>query len=98
MRTAQRPYKFPALRTPLFKGKGKDLDGQDPQRSSVALRDLYNTIKHATETHSEDGGLVYTRTAFIRAFTNANDNSTVVASRSDAAPVLALDQDYQVEV
>jgi hypothetical protein len=98
IRTMQRPFRFPALRTPLFKAKGKDLDGTDPHRSSAALRDLFNAIKHATEALNEDGELVYTRDSFTQAFTNANDNSAVVASRSAAAPVFALDQDYRVEV
>jgi hypothetical protein len=96
IRTVQRPFKFPALRTPLYKAKGKDLDGQDAHQSSAALRDLYNAIKHATQELSEDGEQV--RTAFTRAFTNANDSSAVVASRSATAPILALDQDYRVEV
>jgi hypothetical protein len=98
IKTTQRPFKFPMLRTPLYKNKGKDLDGSDPHRSSAALRDLFNTIKHATEQRSQDGGVVYTRGAFTHAFDNANDGSAVVASRSAAHPVLALNQDYRLEV
>jgi hypothetical protein len=98
IRTTQRPFKFPALRTPLYKAKGNDLDGTDPHKSSAALRDLFNAIKHATEQLSEDDALIYTRRAFDHAFANASDSSAVVASRSTAHPILALNRDYRVEV
>jgi hypothetical protein len=75
-----------------------DLDGTDPHKSSAALRDLFNAIKHATEQLSEDDALIYTRRAFDHAFANASDSSAVVASRSTAHPILALNRDYRVEV
>jgi hypothetical protein len=59
---------------------------------------FFNTIKHATEQRSQDGGVFYTRGAFTHAFDNANAGSAVVASRSAAHPVLALNQDHRLEV
>jgi hypothetical protein len=98
IRTTQRPFKFPALCTPLYKSKGNDLNGTNAPTSSAALRNLYNDIKHVTEKRSEDGALIYTRRAFDHAFTNGNDSFAVVTSRSAAHPILALNHEYRVEV
>jgi hypothetical protein len=98
IRPAQRPFRFPALRTPVYKAKGKDLVGTDTHRSSAALRELFNTIKHATEGTSHGATGPYTREAFNRAFDDAGNDVAIVASQSAASPILTLDQDYRVEV
>jgi hypothetical protein len=96
IQTRQKPFKFPALRTPVYKAKGKDLEGEDAHKSSAALRDFFNTIKHDTEVTSATGP--YTRRAFNSAFDNARDHIAIVASQSTTSPILALDQDYRFEV
>jgi hypothetical protein len=96
IQTRQKPFRFPALRTPVYKAKGKDLEGEDAHKSSAALREFFNTIKHDTEVTSATGP--YTRRAFNSAFDNARDHIAIVASRSTTSPILALDQDYRFEV
>jgi hypothetical protein len=98
IQTAQRPFKFPTIRTPIFKAKGKDLDGSDQHQSSRALRGLFNTIKHATERAGSGNAGPYTRHAFDQTFNDANDDAAVVSSDSADAPVLALNEDHRVEV
>ncbi|KAF1919559.1 hypothetical protein BDU57DRAFT_569220, partial [Ampelomyces quisqualis] len=98
IQTTQRPFEFPAIRTPIFKAKGKDLDGSDQHQSSRALQGLFNTIKHATERAGGGNVGPYSRHAFEQTFNDANNDSAVVASGSLATPILALHQDYQVEI
>lgn len=98
IRTYQRPFRFPALRIPIFRGQGKDIDGADAHRSNAALRGLWNDIKLATEPPSSSAGS-YAEHRFQSAFSNTPGGPPVVASRStEQHSVFSLDQDYQVEV
>ena len=98
IKTTQTPFKWPPLRSPLYKTKGNDIEREDANGSSAALRNFFNTIKRHTGGSGDDRGGIYARDFFNQAFTNADNNAAVVASQSAATPVLALDRDYQVEV
>jgi hypothetical protein len=97
---SQSPFQFPALRGPVYKGKGgkcKDIGEkatQDAHHSSATLQRVFNRIKHTTEGRGDNN--VYTRDAFDVAFHETND--AVVASESANNPILVLDQDYRVYV
>jgi hypothetical protein len=99
IRTSERPLRFPPFRTPLYKTKGgKDLDGSEFHQSSASFRGLFNIIKRDTETKGDDAARRYTRDAFNQAFAEEGNSAAVVASRSIDNYVLALGQDYRVDV
>jgi hypothetical protein len=96
---SQEPYGHPPLRTPLYKNKAPNMTAnKDVTKSSAALRSLFNRIKQDTERNFSRIGGIYTREAFNRAFLNANQDVAVVTSTSAAHPILAIDEDYRVEV
>lgn len=97
IRTVQRPFRWPPIRTPLFKKLGKNLEQDTPNWSSVALRRFFNQIKRHTEENDDYPGRTYSRHAFNQAFVDAGDDVAVVASRSIGTPILVLDQDYRVQ-
>lgn len=73
-------------------------------QGSEALRTLYNTIKSDTVKEKAVPGQPprvrgpYVRTAFEQAFGNATEDVAIVASRSAGNAVLALEQDYRLQV
>jgi hypothetical protein len=101
LRTSQRPFGFPLIRAPLYKAfSSKAL--QRSQNTSTPLCGAFNLISLDTR-HQAKGDAVqfpgpYMRGAFEKAFTEHDNGPAVVASRSSADPVLALGQDYWVQV
>jgi hypothetical protein len=104
--TRQTPFGFPPYRTPIYKGYNvADLTAEkDTNQGSDALRTLYNAIKSDTEKVKAVAGQAprvrgpYVQTAFEQAFENATEDVAVVASRSARNAVLALEQNYRLQV
>ena len=97
IRPAQKQFRWPFLRTPLFKkANGKAIAEGGYHEISPALRDFFNTIRENALGIGVER--TYSRDAFNGAFTIASDAAAVVASRSAANPILVLDTDYRVEV
>ncbi|EAT78575.2 hypothetical protein SNOG_13950 [Parastagonospora nodorum SN15] len=96
--TAQRPFKFPALRTPLYRSRsGVDLTAEKQPHFSAPLRQLFNLIKNTTQGNAVEER-IFTEHAFRQAFHDTNNIAAVIASGSTASPILALDRDYRVDI
>lgn len=96
--TVQGPFKFPVLRTPLYKSmSGVDLTAEKQPNTSTSLRQLFNRIKNTTQGNDVEER-VFTEHDFRQAFHDTNNVAAVVASGSTASPILALDHDHRVDV
>ncbi|KAF2845506.1 hypothetical protein T440DRAFT_544131 [Plenodomus tracheiphilus IPT5] len=88
-------FRFPHIRTPVFRAKGKDLAHGGKRELSKALCDLYIVIKdNILEPQKDD---LYTLENLDEALMGEAGNAVLV-SGSSADPVLVLTTGYQVEV
>jgi hypothetical protein len=97
----QLPFRFPLVRTPIYKAKGRDITVNDLHQPCATFRNLFHSIKcdsGGSGWNAPGRGITYTRDAFNGAFIRSHDRDAVVASTSTADPVLVLDQDYRLEV
>ena len=104
LRVTQEPFGFPRLRTPIFKGLTTAVltPLNHDNQSSEAVCSLFEDIKRDTKRPSKGAAAhrpgPYVRAAFDQAFDSDDNNSAVVASRSNANPILALTEDFWVQV
>lgn len=95
--TREIPFGFPRIRSPYYKTDTATVynaPGHNRSQTSQAVLDLFNLIKR--ETGRQQGP--YNRHAFDQAFGNDDDDLAVVASGSAAHRVLALTQDYRLQM
>ncbi|KAH7061946.1 hypothetical protein BKA63DRAFT_429406, partial [Paraphoma chrysanthemicola] len=101
IRPPEQPFRFPLVRTPIYKAKGRDVAANGLHRPGVFFQKLFNRIKLQTggSGASATGPYnTYARDAFNRVFDATSDHDAVVASSSEANSILALHQDCRLEV
>ncbi|CAO2654568.1 Nn.00g113010.m01.CDS01 [Neocucurbitaria sp. VM-36] len=103
--TREAPFGFPRLRTPLYKvftDKAYVPPGNNVSQTSEAVLRFFDVIKRDSQPQKKGAPPrtpgPYVRNAFENAFGDEEDDLAVIASRSADHPVLALDQDYRLEV
>lgn len=102
--TREVPFGAPRLRTPLYKQAPKNPytpPQKNVSRTSQAVLNLFDVISRDSlpiKREPADQPAAYARNTFEQAFGGGDDDIAIVASRSTAHPVLALTQDYRVQV
>ncbi|KAI8942285.1 hypothetical protein NX059_000364 [Plenodomus lindquistii] len=86
-------FRFPHVRTPVYKTIGKPRTPDDELKLGQAFCNLFNSIQN--QTSRQNGN--FTRQHFFNAFAEEEGNA-VIASEATENSILNLNTDYEVEV